>query len=232
MNPDAEPLRVIVNGIPMIPPRTGIGRFVHANAETMGRLVPSIRASFFYGFRLGGIEDSTRPRNWIRRLSRLPGARSVSGRILAHRIRGMAFRWLAPRGRFDLYHETNYAPFPFQGPVLCTIYDLSFLLRPETHPEDRVRLMSRRVRAAATSAARFVTISESVRREMTEHLGISQQRIDVIRPACDPAFLSARPADLEQRIRALGLPPAYLFAVGTVEPRKNFIQAYAANVKN
>jgi glycosyltransferase involved in cell wall biosynthesis len=104
-------------------------------------------------------------------------------------------------------------------PAVVTIHDLSF----ERHPE----LMSRRDRfvfrtmvpRSVRRAARVLAVSESTKRDLIEHYGVSDEKIVVTPNGIDSLF---RP----EGNRRDGAP--YVLFVGTLQPRKDPIAALEA----
>jgi glycosyltransferase involved in cell wall biosynthesis len=133
---------------------------------------------------------------------------------------------------FDLYHETNYIPMPFKGPVVSTVFDLSFNLFPETHPGERIRYMERHFYSRLDRVSHFITISEAVKREMIQHLGLSSDKITVTPLGVDAAFKPFLPNEIHPIIKKYQLrPDSYILYVGTLEPRKNILNLLRAYAK-
>jgi glycosyltransferase involved in cell wall biosynthesis len=131
----------------------------------------------------------------------------------------------------DLLHGLAYAlPVGWPGPGVVTVYDLSFFRFPHAFkPANRIYLAAT-TRATARRARRVLTISEHARRDIVRVLGVPEQRVDVTYPAAEERFqpLPARDVDAFRVARAL--PDAFIFALATLEPRKNLVgllQAYA-----
>ena len=118
----------------------------------------------------------------------------------------------ARRAGIDLLHcPTFRAPFRPPVPLVVTVFDLAILRYPEAFNR-WTRTYSRFfVPRAVSAAARVITISDFTRREVTELLGVPEERIRVIPLAAGDAFGTAGAA-------ADG---DYVLAVGTLEPRKN-----------
>jgi len=97
------------------------------------------------------------------------------------------------------------------------IYDLSVLTMPETHPRSRVWYIAKQLKGTLERATLIVTISESVRDEISDRFGIDKNLIAVVPPGAEPLGLESE----SDSIDLLGLPSEYLLSVGTLEPRKN-----------
>jgi glycosyltransferase involved in cell wall biosynthesis len=131
----------------------------------------------------------------------------------------------------DLLHSLAYAlPWGWRGPSVVTVYDLSFLLFPRAFKTANRLYLTATSRAAARRARRVLTISESARRDIVRLLRVPEERVDVTYPAAEERY-QLLPADQVAAFRlAHGLPEAFVFALGTLEPRKNLLgllQAYA-----
>ena len=131
----------------------------------------------------------------------------------------------------DLVHGMAYAlPLGWSGPGVVSVYDLSFLLFPNAFkPANRIYLTAT-TRATARRARRVLTISEHGRRDIVRLLGVPEERVDVAYPAAEARYQQMPDREVEAFRRAQGLPEAFVFALGTLEPRKNLVgllKAYA-----
>jgi glycosyltransferase involved in cell wall biosynthesis len=131
----------------------------------------------------------------------------------------------------DLLHGLAYAlPLGWAGPCVVSIYDLSFLRFPRAFNLANRVYLAASTRAAARRARQVLTISQHSRRDIVRLLGVPEHRVVVTYPAANARF---RPLAAEQvaafRARR-ALPDPFVFAVGTLEPRKNLaglLEAYA-----
>ncbi|MBL0058307.1 MAG: glycosyltransferase family 4 protein [Elusimicrobia bacterium] len=223
-------MRVLLNGIPLLSPRSGVGNYVYFLGEALRRVGPEHEWMFHYL-----TFQSSMVRN-------LPSAsfgkvrrqlRNVPGMYTAYRVAlELFFRVNTYRKNIDLYHETNYAPFPFRGPTVVTVYDLSFLYYPETHPKERVKFYERYFYPRLSLIRHFLAISESVKREMVKDLHIAADRITVTPLGLDAQYTPAAPGDVKTVTAKFGLTPGhYIISVGTKEPRKNLKRLLAAYAK-
>jgi glycosyltransferase involved in cell wall biosynthesis len=136
-------------------------------------------------------------------------------------------RTLAP----DLVHGMAYAvPVGWPGRSVVTVYDLSFLLFPKAFkPANRIYLAAA-TRATAKRARRVLTISEHARRDIVRLLRVPDEYVDVAYPAVEDRFRTLPDAEVAAFRLARSLPDTFIFALGTLEPRKNLVgllQAYA-----
>jgi len=124
----------------------------------------------------------------------------------------------------DLVHGMAYAvPVAWAGPSVVTIYDLSFLLFPNAFKIANRIYLTATTRATARRARRILTISEHARRDIVRLLNVPEQRVDVTYPAAEERYRPLAPQDVESFRVAHGLPEAFVFALGTLERRKNLI---------
>jgi glycosyltransferase involved in cell wall biosynthesis len=135
----------------------------------------------------------------------------------------------ARRERVDLFHGTNYeVPLWGTTPSVLTVHDLSLLLHPSTHEARLVRRGRRRLPLMASAASLIITPSESVRAELTEHLGVAPSKIIAIPEAPREVFRPAPAGEALEVRQRLGVEDEFVLFVGTVEPRKNLTTLVAA----
>jgi glycosyltransferase involved in cell wall biosynthesis len=123
-----------------------------------------------------------------------------------------------------LFHGTNYnVPLWQRCPTVVTIHDLSLLLHAETHREDLVRRARRRLPTMTRIAAHIITDSESVKREISEHLHVAPEKITAVPLAPRRAFQPVAEDAARAARQRLGVEDEFILFVGTVEPRKNLL---------
>ena len=128
------------------------------------------------------------------------------------------------RTSLALFHGTNFE-VPLRGncPTVITIHDLSLLLHSSTH-EARAVLRGRlRLPQMVRRATLVITVSEQVRREVCEHLGIEAGKVVAIPLAAQRTFVPMSSAETDPVLRRLGVEDEFLLYAGTIEPRKNLI---------
>jgi alpha-1,3-rhamnosyl/mannosyltransferase len=222
-------LRLAVNAVRLRSPLTGIGQYIrHLMAAIEARGDVDIR--YFYGT------------HWARRavVSPMPMEDTAnrfikrvvpSSYVLMRLVQRPVFAAGARAARPHVYHEPNYVPFPFRGPTVVTIHDLSFVHYPETHPKDRLAYLNRYLPPALKDAAHVVTDSHEVRREAIAHFGLDPARTTAIHLGVDRAYGPHREAQCREALGRYGLRHGgYVLSVGTLEPRKNLaaaIRSYA-----
>ncbi len=221
-------MRVLFNGVTLLAPRTGIA---NAAANVHAALVEAHPEDTFW-LHPGAAAARLASRFLNRPSGGAPAARPAGGaglKALARRVVGGAareghaayFRAAARLGRFDLYHEPNFVPFPCHLPTVVTVFDLSVLLFPQWHPAKRVKAHESLYARDLARAAHVIVGTEAVRREAQTHLGLPPDRVSAMLCGVGPQF-RPQPAEAVAAVRAKhGLPPRYTLYVGTIEPRKN-----------
>lgn len=150
---------------------------------------------------------------------RLFGGVRACGRVARRTLFRQICRWK----KYDLYHEPNFLPLPCDCPTVATLHDLSPLLHPEWHPAERVAQFEKNFRRGLSQCIHFFTVSEFVRREVIQTLGLSPSQVTRTYNGIRPGFVPLPPDEVAEVLRRLELPPRYLLYVGTIEPRKNIM---------
>lgn len=220
-----KPIRIALNGGTLLSTHAGIASYVRNLAFAL-RESGETKLMLFYG--MGWASEI--------RSSPLPGAGGVKDAILKVIPRPYWLKRLGIQQRrfdsgvrkhaFDLYHEPAFLPFRFDGPIVITVHDLSPLRYPGTHPADRVRNFRKYLPDAVERAARIIVDSEFVGREVVDMFRVDPARVRSIPLGVSPEFQTRTAEQTAGCLAKYGLEHGkYIFAVGTLEPRKNLIQA-------
>lgn len=133
-------------------------------------------------------------------------------------------------GNVDILHSTTFCvPEDYDGKLIVTIYDISFLTLPECHTEANRQHCMKGTLEAVKHADAIIAISHHGKKELLKYFDISQDKITVIHLAAKEIF---KPSCLEEQSRVLTkyhIPRNYILTVGSYEPRKNIstlIKAY------
>ena len=217
---DASALRVGINAIALLSPRTGIGQYVYQLSREFLSM-PSVSPLFFYGtkwakeLRSTPIENIDRMKSAVKSTLRCPYALLRTGLQVGFTT-GL---W---RHTLDLYHDPNFLAYRFSGPTVITVHDLSWIRHPETHPKERIAAMERYFPRSLERASRILTDCDFVKQELIEVFGVAPARIHPVLLGVAAEF-SPRPAvACAEALAAHGLEFGHYFlSVGTLEPRKN-----------
>ena len=210
----ADPLRVLIDGTPLLGNRSGIGRYTVSLAEELAAMSDvDMRAVAFT------------LRGWRKLRSVLPhGAKARGIPVPARLLRKAWLRGPFPpvelfAGLTDVVHGTNFIlPPSFRAGGVVTVHDLAFLDHPDELPPTDAELPAL-VRSSVRRAKVVLTPSAAVAEDVVNRLDVPVERVVVTPLGVDLAWFTARPpsAPLSER---LGLPPEYLLFVGAAGPRK------------
>ncbi len=210
-------MKVCLDIQPAIAQRAGVGRYVKALAERLGRFAAGDELTLFhFDFRRRGLEFET------------PGARVravgwVPGRLVQQawkRLGAPPYDWFA--GRADLYHFPNFIRPPLaRGRSVVTLHDLSFVRFPEAAEPKNLAYLTARIGDTVRRADAILADSETIAAEIVEHFRLSPDRVFPVVLGLEETL--ARPPEpaVDAVRRRLGLERPYLLHVGTLEPRKN-----------
>lgn len=224
-------MNIFVNGTPLLAPLTGIGQYIRHLFTAMDKL-PEANIRMYYGthcesgIKLPG-ETATKSTQKVYGLVRRFVPRP---RTLKKIVEKVMFRYHTRSGFGNtIYHEPNYVAMPFNGPLVLTICDLSCFDHPETHPEERVRLMQREMPLAIERADQIIVISEASGAALRRWFNVDPARITNTYLAADPRFHPRGVEVLAPVLANFDLTPGnYVLCVGTLEPRKNLGTLFAA----
>lgn len=224
-------MNILVNGTPLLAPVTGIGQYIRQLFSAMDEL-PDVQLHLCCGLRCqsgmslpspGVVRSVQGAYGLVRRW--LPNPRA-----LKRRVEAVAFRYHSRRMPADcLYHEPNFLPGKFDGPTVVTVHDLSCFDHPETHPQERVRLMQEGMPPAIEQADHLIVISDATGKALSRWFNVDPSRITTTYLAADFRFQPRPAATLMSALASFGLTPGgYVLSVGTLEPRKNLAVLLAA----
>jgi alpha-1,3-rhamnosyl/mannosyltransferase len=231
-------MRVILNALASLKPRTGIGHYIHSLCEHLLPIAGPEQLVLFPGavarrfiaslFSTGsrstapGVKGSALPlRRWL----------ATPLKLLKHlgvRAARQSFRTFAARSGCDLYHEPNYIPWPCDLPAIATVHDLSVLLHPDWHPAERVKYYETHFFRNLQRCRHLIADSEAIRGELIDRLGVRPERVTTVHLGVRPGFRPMAAEEVATVLRRFDLQPGYLLHVGTIEPRKNLLMLMRA----
>jgi glycosyltransferase involved in cell wall biosynthesis len=223
-------MRIGLDGYPLVSPKTGVGHYTFELATELAKLAPE------HAFEL--IAPADFPAELLAQVSANQNLRAVS--VTTNFITG---RWwavglprYARRAGLDLFHGTNYeVPLRNRERNVLTVHDLSLFTHPETHDQRIARRSRRRLPIMLRSAARIITPTEAVKREVIERFQISPDIVAVTPEAPRKAFQPMPASETVAVKKRLGIADDFIFFVGTIEPRKNLrtlVRAFAELLRN
>ncbi|MEZ7196958.1 glycosyltransferase family 4 protein [Pseudodesulfovibrio karagichevae] len=223
---------ILVNALPLMVVGTGVGRYLRG---LYGALEAELDEGWSIGYFTGRSVDSGLPGcpapGWRERVGqllwRMPTPIALRARLVRNGLQERRFARLC--GDWTVYHEAGYFPMPCgrrEARIVFTMHDLSLLLHPEWHPAERVAFWKRHFAERVGWADAFCAVSEFTKRQMTEHLALSPDRITVTPLGVDEAAFNRRD-DLEAQalLDKAGVSGGYLLFVGSGDPRKRLNHA-------
>jgi len=218
-------MKVLLNIESLAAPLSGIGTYTYnlANQLNPHKAISSMVLFTRNGWRVqentatDQAHLGTAPTGVRSVLRRLPLSYAVRDRVIGFRLRMAKF---AQRGY--IYHEPNYIPVPYEGPSVVTISDLSHIHYPHFHPRERVRRLERNLAPAVANAAQVICHSRFVKAEILEHLGVGEDKVNVVYLGVAPEYCPRSPQEVGPVLARHGLEAGrYVLSVATIEPRKN-----------
>jgi glycosyltransferase involved in cell wall biosynthesis len=114
-------------------------------------------------------------------------------------------------------------------PSVVTIHDLIFLRHPEFYNPIDVQLYTWKFRKTLREATHIIAISECTRRDIIEYGHVPSEKISLIYQSCAQRFGAETHDDVLQQVaQHYQLPQRYILNVGSIEQRKNVLQAVQA----
>jgi glycosyltransferase involved in cell wall biosynthesis len=214
-----------IDGIPLKEIKTGVGHYTLELAKSLALASPADEFEIVSPFPFLPVTESEG--------GRTEADKALPPNLRTHHVKVNAIgrHWWTvglplyiKRKSLTLFHGTNYdVPLWKRCPTVLTIHDLSLFLHPNMHEARRVRRARRRLPLMARTATLIVTPSESVRREVVEHLGVPSEKVRAVPEAARSIFRPLPPEQTIEARRRLGVEDEFLLFVGTIEPRKNLL---------
>jgi len=226
MNKD-EQVNVAIGATSLVQPLTGIGQYTFNLAKKISER-PGYNLDLFYG---RGWSKDIEPRT-VKNISTI---KNIVRKVVpfSYKIN----RWVQ-QSAFDkkivksppaLYHEPNFLPLKFDGPVVITVHDLSFIRYPHTHPKERIKMMNDWFPAAVERADCIIADSHYTKSEILSEFAIESDKVKVVHLGASKDFMPRSKADVHSVLCKYDLKYRdYMLAVGTLEPRKNLVQVIEA----
>ena len=225
-------MRVIFNVDAITAPLTGIGRYALELARGLAHHAEIEELRLYSAYRW--VDDPAHALAANRTIAAIRRSVPFKSQALElyQAMGGTLFRLHTRRMKGFLLHTPNYVLMPFDGPMLTTVHDLSWLSFPDAHPVERVRFLEKHLPDSLARADLVLTDSDFIAAEIAARFSLPRAKIRAIPLGVDAAY---RPRTAEEILATLGRHglerSAYLLVVATLEPRKNLarlVRAYAA----
>lgn len=219
-------MRIAIDGIPLLTPKTGIGKYTFELSKALGQLRSAPTVRICYGI------------HWSRRLRRpsQTSAAAMAGESASKQmfgwVPGALKDWIKKQvckaeiavHRPDVFHATNYVSNQCDIPTVATIHDLSFLRYPEMHPAERLDWLASGLSRTIQQAGHIIADSRFTKKEIISLLGVPENKVSTVHLGVSNSFRVRDQRTVAEHIRAYDLKPqGYILSVGTIEPRKNML---------
>lgn len=211
-------MRIGLDGYPLVSPKTGVGHYTFELAKELARIAPE------HSFEL--IAPAPFPGSVMTEIKTVPNLRTVSvaTNVITRRWWAVGLPRYVHRARLDLFHGTNYeVPLGQRARNVLTIHDLSVWKYQDKHEPNMARRARRRLPIMIRHAARIITPTNAVKRELCDQFNIEPQRVHVTPEAARRVFQRVNAEQSSEVRRRLGIGDAFILYVGTIEPRKNLL---------
>ncbi len=135
-------------------------------------------------------------------------------------------------GRGDCFYSPDFVLPPLLPATraILTVHDLSFLRHPETFPPPLRRYLEAAVPRSIARADHILTDSDATHRDLLALLNTPAEKITTLYCGVSPDFSTqATPGERERLQKRYGIGERpYILAVGTIQPRKNYVRLMAA----
>jgi glycosyltransferase involved in cell wall biosynthesis len=218
-------VKILVNALPLIGLQTGMARYVRCLYHQMEAL-PHISISYFDGSIChNSMPSEADPNMWSKRTEKiwsLPdplivGLNAVGWLQYESRVRKKCREEV-----YHVYHETTFFPAAVDNvPVVYTLHDISLLKYRDNHPRERIWFFDLFFKRRLRYASHILTVSNYVKNEIIEELGVPHHAITCVYEAPAPIFAPKPESEVAKILEIHGWPKEYVLFVGTLEPRKN-----------
>lgn len=225
-------MRVLINSTPLLSPLTGIGQYVKQlgfalERQSLFEISTVCAGKFTEGFNLPSASSAQK----AQAINRILGGIIPFPRRIRQATEKFIFNHyshkLAKKGY--IYHEPNYLPMAYDGPLVLTVCDMSCFDHPETHPQERINLMHAHFPKAVERADQIIVISKDSGQALKRWFDVADERITTTYLAADDRFRPHSSEELQPQLAKLGLEEKkYILCVGTLEPRKNLSTLFKA----
>ncbi|HSW79534.1 MAG TPA: glycosyltransferase family 1 protein [Candidatus Saccharimonadales bacterium] len=131
-----------------------------------------------------------------------------------------------------IYLFMNFYNFPVRSKSITFIYDVSFLIFPETIQPKNLKFFNNNMRKWVRRTDVVVTPTETSKKEIIEHLGVAPEKILALPVPLGDEFKRSSETEIQDAKSRYNLPEKYILYLGNIEPRKNLANLVAAFAKS
>lgn len=134
------------------------------------------------------------------------------------------------KDKIKLFHSPiSYIPFNLNISSIVTIHDLRVFRSPETYPTLRRYFLNSAIKHSINSATKIITVSNFTKNEIIDIFNVPSEKIEVIYEGVkiDSFIIPPKESDINI-LNKYNIKKPYIFTVGHLEPRKNFLRLIKA----
>jgi glycosyltransferase involved in cell wall biosynthesis len=207
-------MRIGIDGRALQGKRTGIGRYVFELCRELDKLLPQ---AIFYVYSNSPVDMPVTSDRWLLRQDSFPLVDKVKSALW------LKFRcgFLCKEDNLDVFWgAATFLPhLPRSVRTVITVYDLNFIIAPETMTGTHIWSYRLFFKKDIKRADIVTAISKGTSRRLFEIFGRSADAI--VYPALDSAFSIKSGEQVDKILHHYAIDKPYLLAVATWEPRKN-----------
>ncbi|MBF0338931.1 MAG: glycosyltransferase family 4 protein [Nitrospirae bacterium] len=222
-------MNIVIDGFPLMFVKTGIGFYVHNIVKELVKFAPDndyYLCDALTRDRLHTIVKVDRKLSAVAKFSKIASVKFPY--MTAARAALFLSSLTTGRSRLtlnnaDVFWGTNcrgiYKP---RMRTVVTIHDMSHEYFPETFHPDVLSYLKRYMAESASKAHTLIAVSENTKMDILKFLNIPPSKVKVIHEGVSEEFRLIKATDLLNTIKdTYNLPDNFIFALGTIQPRKN-----------
>ena len=207
---------VVINSIPLLSQKTGIGRYTYEISKSVKK-ENKFSLNYYYGYyskNLVGISDNSNLKSLKSILAKNSFTKKAARKFL------LLFSRLFSKN-YDLYWEPNFIPIDGikAKKTITSVHDFSFILYKDFHPKERIEYFENNFFNNIKRSNFIICFSMFTKKEILERLDFDETQVKVIYHGIDHNLFRVR----NNLTVSFELPKKFIFSVGTIEPRKNLV---------
>lgn len=215
-------MRIGIDGTTLVGSHAGVGRFVYQICLELDKHHPNDN---FFVYSHIAIQSKLPSSRWVNRVEPIGIFKLIKG-IPWSLIRISS---LAKKDKIDVFWASgSFVPLFFSKiKVVNTIYDLNYLLVPDTMKFFALMLYRIFFKRSLLKSSSIVCISKGTQEKLSSLLGIESHAISY--PGLNPIFKKTSSLESLEVLQKYKIRSRFILAVGTLEPRKNIstlVEAY------
>lgn len=158
----------------------------------------------------------------------IPGAYFIKHKLLSFKLRN-TMKSLSNEGY--VYFEPSFVPLEYDGKIITTVHDLSFISYPEFHPEERVKYLTSMLGRTVEKSDLIMVDSDFIAGELNTCYSKNSDKVKTLYLGVDESFSPESLNSDLMTLEELNLKKdGFILSVGTLEPRKNLVRMLKAYV--